>query len=91
MITRVDDAHERREKMRCKFYVSEVAQTAGAGQAPSGEILKMQAVIGTAGDNADWSKWTPSGSMSLHVTNPDAVGRFKAGQIVYIDIAPVEG
>jgi hypothetical protein len=78
-------------KMRCKFYVNEVAQTAGgAGQPPSGEVLKMSAVYGTAGDNTDWSKWTPSGSLQLHVTNPDAVGCFKPGDIVYIDIAPVD-
>lgn len=76
--------------LRCKFYVSEVAQCAYAGQSPQGEVVKLAAVNGVAGDNVDWSQWTPTGSMTLHITNPDAVGRLKAGQIVYIDISPMD-
>ncbi len=40
--------------------------------------------------NKSWSKWTPAGSVSLTINNPDAQGKFKADEIYYVDftVAP---
>lgn len=32
------------------------------------------------GTNASWSKWTPSGSVQMTITNPQAFDQFEEGQ-----------
>lgn len=38
--------------------------------------------------NHQWSKWTPSGSMSLSITNPPARGMFEVGEEYDIIVRP---
>jgi hypothetical protein len=43
------------------------------------EEVSLQAVYGDNGSaNAEWSKWTPAGSVSLTINNPNAFDKFKA-------------
>ena len=31
--------------------------------------------------NGDWSKWTPSGDLSITITNPSAIKQFEIGEV----------
>jgi hypothetical protein len=50
------------------------------------ETVKFRAAI--AEENKSFSKWTPSGDLSLTVTNPDVIGKFVIGELYRIDISP---
>ncbi len=41
------------------------------------------------GTNKSWSKWTPSGQLSITITNPDAIDAFEKGNAYYLDFTPV--
>lgn len=53
------------------------------------EEVKLIAVDGAKKENANWSKWTPSGVLSLSISNPDAHGVIKVGSEYMVDITPV--
>lgn len=77
-----------RAKMRC----IEVSEQAGiTDQQPTGARVRLQAVYGTGQDgaNAQWSKWTPPGELSLHITNPEAIHAFKVGRCYFVDMTEV--
>ena len=59
-------------------------------QYPKTESIKLTAVVGADGDNEDWAKYTPSGSVELTVDNPRAQGFFKPGAeyFVYFEEVP---
>jgi hypothetical protein len=37
--------------------------------------------------NESWSKWTPSGSMKLLVTNPSLIGTIRPGAFYLVEVA----
>lgn len=41
-------------------------------------------------EDQQFSRWTPSGSLSISVTNPNLIGRFKVGDTFYLDFVPVD-
>lgn len=56
------------------------------------EEIKMAPVcgdkpFGANGESEDnsFARWTPSGSLSLTITNPALVGTFRVGQTFYVD------
>lgn len=52
--------------------------------------VHFHAVYGTEGENADYSKYTPSGNISMNVDNETkATDLFQEGQDYYIDFVPV--
>lgn len=51
--------------------------------------LKLSAVYGDGKDNASWSKWTPSGELTMVITNPGAAHYFKAGREYYLKFEEV--
>lgn len=50
------------------------------------EVVKLTAVSDDA--NKNWSQYTPSGSIELAITNPDAVRQFTVGGYYYVDFSP---
>lgn len=72
--------------VRAMFYVKEINHRA-TGDASSVNVeVKMGAAFGTylnglPEGNGDWSKWTPSGDLSITITNPDAVEQFEVGEV----------
>lgn len=72
--------------VRAKFNCVSVEPNPGG----EGVDVLMRAVIGEEGDNAEWSKWTPTGELTMHVTNPSAAERFVPGWDYFIDISPDE-
>ena len=73
--------------MRAKMQVQSVTKYGDAQ-----ESLSMSAVTGTTqygpqGENEDntYARYTPSGSISLSITNPALIGKFRVGQRFYVD------
>jgi hypothetical protein len=60
-----------------------------AGKTESGdEIVNLHAVYETEGPNKEWSTATPSGSLTMWISNPGAMGKFKMNQEYFIDFTP---
>lgn len=51
----------------------------------SNQEIKMTPVIGGSEENKSFSKYTPSGDIRLHITNPEVLDFFKAGQEYYVE------
>lgn len=64
-----------------KMYMNMVEES-HTEQGKQSEKLQLHVVTGGGGNavNAQWSKWTPSGQLTLNVSNPDAFGKVKPGQ-----------
>lgn len=77
--------------MRAKFVVSSVERFG------TSERLKFNAVCksgpypqdGSDEDNT-FAKFSPSAECSIHVTNPDLLGKFNPGQKFYVDFTPAD-
>jgi len=54
------------------------------------EIRLMPVYDDGSDENKSWSKYTPSGEVRLHVTNPEAIAAFVPGKFFYVDFTPVE-
>lgn len=60
------------------------------------ERLKFSPVcskgFGPNGESEDntYARYTPAGSVSLDVTNPDLLGKLQPGQAFYVDFTPAE-
>lgn len=52
------------------------------------EQLYLAPVYEEDGINKEWSEATPSGSLSLFISNKNAWGRVKEGDYVFVDITP---
>lgn len=65
-----------------KFYVAAV-NPGGTTEEPDANIT-LRAVTNDTPENKSWSKWTPSGTLELHVTNPNAIKQFVQGEEVLI-------
>lgn len=52
------------------------------------EELKMSAVCGKTAEDNSYSQATPSGELSLSITNKALHGKFKPGQKFYVDFTP---
>ena len=75
-------------KVRAKFKCDTVTQYEGGGK-----NVVMSAVTTEEGDNAQFAKYTPMGSLQLSITNEtEACNWFKPGQLYYLDFteAPVK-
>lgn len=72
-------------KFRCTFIDEPVSLKKSRETAPNHEyqeirVVHFEAVKDKDGDNAEWSKWTPSGDIQMYVTNPAAFSQFEAGR-----------
>lgn len=61
------------------------------------EVVGFMAVCGTDpfgpnGESEDntYARYTPNGTLSLSITNPELIGSFKYGQKYYLDFTPAE-
>ena len=80
-------------ELRAKFRVSSVQETNNreTGEKEQ-EYVSIHAVYSSDpnSENAQWSKWTPAGSLSMTINNPGAFGILKANQEFYLDFTAVE-
>lgn len=81
--------------VRAKFFVEYIRHIDVPGT-DQYAMITMKPVFGTyaggddEGTNKSWSKWTPSGHLSITITNPDAIDQFEIGKAYYLDFAPVD-
>ncbi len=72
--------------IRAKFKCTSVTTHEGGS-----ETVKLSPVNGPAGtENAQWSKYTPAGDITMCITAEGAVGQFQAGKSYFVDFSPVE-
>jgi hypothetical protein len=69
-------------KMRAKFVCSKVDKSEGQ------ETVYASPVVSGSEENKSFSKYTPSGSLSITITNPDAFGFISQGAEFYVDFTP---
>ena len=74
--------------VRAKFWVTEINHRHSNDSTAINVEVKLEPVYDD--DNKDWSRWTPSGSMALVITNPDAIAQFEIGKPYYVDFTPAE-
>lgn len=67
--------------VRAKFFVQEVAHSTNGGR------VVLQAVC-RGEDNKEWSRYTPSGSITMGVLNDAALAEFVPGEEFYVDFTP---
>ena len=78
-------------QVRAKFRVTGIELY----ESPEGSgNVKLTAGNDKEGDNVDWSKWTPSGTIQMMITNPEAFNVFKDAlhnkKRFYVDFSLVE-
>lgn len=77
--------------VRAKMRVTRVPETCGvSGPKLDGQQIELMPVYDDKGPNKTWSKWTPSGKVEMHITNPDAFQQFKLGGTFFVDFTEVD-
>jgi hypothetical protein len=77
--------------VRAKFWVKEITNHHTNSPDAVSATVKLAPVYddGTK-QNADWSKYTPQGEISMMITNPAAVAAFSLGAKYFVDFTPTE-
>ncbi|MEW7009502.1 hypothetical protein [Lentilitoribacter sp. EG35] len=76
--------------VRAKFFVKEVKHMQHSSNSEQLAEIAMAPVYADGEENAVWSKYTPSGELSMLITNEDAISQFELGGEYFLDITPVE-
>jgi hypothetical protein len=76
-----------------KFRCTEVRKTISVGSWGPAKLadavyVTFNAVMGK--ENEAWSKFTPSGQLTMLITNPDLLDAFEVGKDYYLTVSPVE-
>ncbi len=79
-------------KIKAKMFCASVTRSGGqedaAGNRTFQETVELSAVTyGDNDENKSFSKWTPTASVSMMITNPDAQGAFEPGKEYYVNFA----
>jgi hypothetical protein len=79
-----------------KFQCESVEKTKAIGSDEITSVnVSLRAVVGYKADgsrddeNESWSKWTPSGQLTMYITNPACFDQFKTGKQYYITVDEV--
>ncbi|MES2705129.1 MAG: hypothetical protein V4726_00870 [Verrucomicrobiota bacterium] len=65
--------------MRAKFKIDSITRT------EYGDTLKMSPVSNGQKEDNTYSKFTPSGSLTMEITNPELIGTFTPGETYHMD------
>ena len=76
--------------VRAKFQCSSVVPTPSDSPAYTCKTVHLHAVYGDGKANESWSKATPNGSLSMTITNPDALSQFVPGKEYFLDFTPAD-
>jgi hypothetical protein len=72
--------------VRCKMVCTEKAERFNQwSQQPEKETVVVKLTAANGPQNQTWSKYTPTGSIELQITNPAAFEQFKLGQAYFVD------
>ena len=73
------------QKVRAKFVCESVTNFTGS------KTAKLRAVYGTEQENADFTKYTPNGSIEISITDDaPAANVFAPGKDYYVDFTEIE-
>lgn len=76
--------------LRAKFVVNSVKRVAQNDGSIMQEEIFLNAVYADTGVNKLWSKWTPNGSLTMTISNSEAMGKVLPGQFYFIDFIPTD-
>jgi len=78
--------------LRLKMMVNSVKTVHGNEGEPYQQELALSAVYSNkeGSANAQWSKWTPSASLTMTVSNTAAFGKVHPGQFLFVDLIPAD-
>ena len=77
--------------VRAKMYVNSVKRHANSDGSISQEEVSLNAVYGPEGSaNSKWAKYTPSGNLTMNITNQEAYGKILPGQYFFVDLTPCD-
>jgi hypothetical protein len=78
--------------LRLKMMVNTVKTVHDNEGEPYQQELALSAVYSNkdGSANAQWSKWTPSASLTMTVSNPAAFGKVRPGQFLFVDLIPTD-
>lgn len=78
--------------LRLKMTVNRVATIHDNEGQPYQQEIALTAVYSNkeGSANAQWSKWTPSASLTMTVSNTAAFNKVQPGQFVYVDLIPTD-
>lgn len=73
--------------MRAKMQVQSVTGGETYESITMSAVTSSDKPYGPNGENEDntYARYTPSGNLSLSITNPALIGKFKVGQKFYLD------
>lgn len=73
--------------VRCKMVCIEKADRISQYSADAKPTTSVKLAAVTSETNKTWAKYTPGGSIELHIDNPEAVDRFVLGQSYFVDFS----
>jgi len=76
--------------LRLKCQVSGVKRISYYGNSDESEELTLNAVYTGSEANKQWSKYTPSASLTMTISNPLAFGKALPGQYFFVDLIPTD-
>ena len=76
--------------VRAKFWITGIEHHVRHQATEVNATVKMAAVYANDEINKSWSKYTPSGTIQMQITNPGALEQFEVGKEYYIDFTPVD-
>lgn len=77
--------------LRLKMLVSTVKKSVDGEGNPYQEEVALSAVYGKEGSaNGQWSRWTPSASLTMSISNPEAFGKVLPGSFMFVDLIPTD-
>jgi hypothetical protein len=73
--------------MKAKMQVSQVTDFGGNNQQVKMAPVCGRQPFGLNGESEDntFARYTPSGELTLTITNPDLLGKLKPGQVFYLE------
>ena len=79
--------------VKAKFYVTSIQEhSTGPGGSASQKSVRLAPVYGKDGsENAEWSKYTPSGQIEMTITNEAALAQFGIGKEFYVTFDAAHG
>ena len=83
-----DNAAPAPKTIRAKFQASSVTSTSDTEQVINFQAVKRETADGDY-ENQAFADGEPHGAISLVVTNPDMIGKFKSGSMYYVDFTEV--
>lgn len=75
--------------MRAKLRISSVASRDGYDEITFDAVCPASFDPNGLNEDNSFAKWTPTARLTMSVANPDLIGKYKSGDIFYVDFSPI--